>query len=280
MKETYYFSHDYNPTNDPKIVCLIGNYGGLGYGVFWRIIEMLHQEDENKLPLKLYIYEAIAKQMLTSAEQIKTIINSCLNEYELFSADDDYFWSNRVLRNIEKRQEISEKRRLSGKAGAIAKQMLASAKQSSTNISKGKERKGKEIIIKGSDKSPTPKEIVNDFFINPEKQLKISEELKKKGINEELIKIELNKFIMYWTEPDGSGKHQRWEKEKVFEINRRLTTWFSRVNQFTSTNTNTNNNNRKKNRDGQWCIKKFGNWVLESNPAINIDLRYYPELEN
>ena len=83
---------------------------------------------------------------------------------------------------------------------------------------------------------------------------------------------------MYWTEPDGSGKHQRWEKEKVFEINRRLTTWFSRVNQFTSTNTNTNN--RKKNRDGQWCIKKFGNWVLESNPAINIDLRYYPELEN
>ena len=70
------------------------------------------------------------------------------------------------------------------------------------------------------------------------------------------------------------------KKKKVFEINRRLTTWFSRVNQFTSTNTNTNNNNRKKNRDGQWCIKKFGNWVLESNPAINIDLRYYPELEN
>ena len=68
----------------------------VGYGVFWRIIEMLHQEDENKLPLKLYIYEAIAKQMLTSAEQIKTIINSCLNEYELFSADDDYFWSNRL----------------------------------------------------------------------------------------------------------------------------------------------------------------------------------------
>ena len=34
MKETYYFSHDYNPTNDPKIVCLIGNYGWL-----WSFLE-------------------------------------------------------------------------------------------------------------------------------------------------------------------------------------------------------------------------------------------------
>lgn len=36
---------------------------------------------------------------------------------------------------------------------------------------------------------------------------------------------------------------------------------------------------RKQNRDGQWCIRKFGQWYLESNPDIRVNLQYYPELE-
>ena len=39
------------------------------------------------------------------------------------------------------------------------------------------------------------------------------------------------------------------------------------------------NPDRKKNRDGQWCIRKFGQWYLESNQNVRIDLGYYPELE-
>lgn len=138
MKETFYFQHDYNPTSDPKITCLLGNYGGLGYGVFWRIIEMLHQEESHKLPHKKFIYEAIAKQMLANAEQIEAIINSCINDYELLQKDDLYFWSNRVNANISKREELSKIRQKAGRAGAIAK-------QSSAKPSKGKEIKGKEI---------------------------------------------------------------------------------------------------------------------------------------
>ena len=37
-------------------------------------------------------------------------------------------------------------------------------------------------------------------------------------------------------------------------------------------------NNRKQNRDGQWCIQKFGQWYLESDNSIKVDVRYYPEL--
>lgn len=40
------------------------------------------------------------------------------------------------------------------------------------------------------------------------------------------------------------------------------------------------NPDRKKNRDGQWCIKKFDQWYLENNPDIKVNLRYYPELED
>jgi len=39
------------------------------------------------------------------------------------------------------------------------------------------------------------------------------------------------------------------------------------------------NLDRKKNRDGQWCIRKFGRWYLESNPEVRVNLAYYPELE-
>ncbi len=37
---------------------------------------------------------------------------------------------------------------------------------------------------------------------------------------------------------------------------------------------------RKQNRDKQWCIKKYDNWVLERDNNIKVDLSYYPELEN
>jgi hypothetical protein len=39
-------------------------------------------------------------------------------------------------------------------------------------------------------------------------------------------------------------------------------------------------NNRRQTKDGLWCIKKFGQWYLENNPDVKVNLRYYPELED
>ena len=38
----------------------------------------------------------------------------------------------------------------------------------------------------------------------------------------------LNEFFLYWTEKSPKGKKMRFEKEKVFDPARRLSTWFSR----------------------------------------------------
>lgn len=43
---------------------------------------------------------------------------------------------------------------------------------------------------------------------------------------------EIKKFVMYWTEPTKSGKKQRWETEKTFDVKRRLSTWFSRADKY------------------------------------------------
>jgi len=141
MKETFYFPHDFEPTSDPKMTAMIGNLGGLGYGVFWRVIEMLHSSESHRLPCKQYIYEAIAKQMLANAEQIQAMLICFAKDYELLSTDGEFFWSERVFRNFEKRESISEKRREAGKKGAIAKQNLANAsKVKESKINKNKEK--------------------------------------------------------------------------------------------------------------------------------------------
>lgn len=145
-KETFYFSHDYDPTGDPKISAMLSEHGGMGYGCYWRIIEMLHSDDTHRLPLKKYIFIAIAKQMLISVENIEFFIKTCINDYELFLSDGELFWSNRVDSNIGKRGEISLKRAQAGRLGGInkanAKQIIAIAKQ---NVAK--EKKGNIFII-------------------------------------------------------------------------------------------------------------------------------------
>lgn len=140
-----YFSHDYDTTQNSKIICLLGDYGGIGYGMYWRIIELLHQNKDHKLMIKPYVIEAIAKQMLTSAEQVSKFVKDCCDKYELFATDGVSFWSERVFENILHRKSISEVRSMAGRAGAIAKQNLA-------NVSKGKESKVKNKREEKSEK--------------------------------------------------------------------------------------------------------------------------------
>lgn len=165
-KESYYFSHDYDPTGDPKMQAMLGSFGGMGYGIFWRIVEMLHAESSHRLKLKTYIYEAIAKQMLTTPKQVEELISYCIHTAELFLSDGESIWSNRVFRNIEKRDVISKVRSDAGKNGAIAKQIKAIAKQTSANgqQNEAKERKGKEIKEDVGIYAEVPTTMTNDDF--------------------------------------------------------------------------------------------------------------------
>lgn len=142
-KETFYFPHDFEPTSDPKIEALLSEYKAEGYGLYWRIIEMLHSNEQHKLPLKKYLFMAIAKQMLANAEQIEAFVRFCIDVAELLKSDGEFIWSDRVNRNIDERKRISLIRSTSGTLGAIAKQNNANAKQLP---SKEKKRKEKKVI--------------------------------------------------------------------------------------------------------------------------------------
>jgi len=161
MKESYYFAHDYEPTSDPKISALLAEFGAEGYGIYWRIVEMLHSNPDHKIPKKKYIFIALAKQLITNDNKIELVITYATDVCELFLPDSEFIISKRVMRNFEKREEISEKRSNAGKAGmqsrwGLDNKAITNGKHVITKNNKhnkGKEIKGKENIPK-NDFSP------------------------------------------------------------------------------------------------------------------------------
>lgn len=140
-KDTFYFSHDYNSRGDRKMVNLLMKAGVAGIGIYWCIVEMLYEEGGY---LMLSECERIAFELRTDSELVQSVIDS-----SLFEKDSEKFWSESVLRRIDKRKEKSAKTRES----ALSRWNNANALRtnSESNAIKGKESKGKK-----SDRGNTP----------------------------------------------------------------------------------------------------------------------------
>ncbi len=212
MKETYYFSHDYNSRSDNKIKRLILKHGFLGYGLFWAIIEDLYQ-NANALRTD---YESIAYDLRTDENTIKSIIN----DFDLFVFDKDNFGSLSVQRRLEERNQKSLKARESA----------------SKRWNKNKDN---------TNALPTQSEC-NAIKDNKEKEIKENESNKKISISERKINFRstlepflqtygkdmLNAFFLYWTEPNQSNTKMKFEMQKTWSISLRLSQWANRDKTF------------------------------------------------
>ena len=108
MNKSYYFAHDYNASNDAKVLFLRQQLGMEGYGIYWFIVEQLAQSG-GFLPLK--IIPVLAMQRQTQETKVKAVIEG----YELFQIDEDKFFSIRLLTHLSLRKQLSDK----GKEGAL-----------------------------------------------------------------------------------------------------------------------------------------------------------------
>ncbi|MDK2952008.1 MAG: hypothetical protein PWQ77_1673 [Kosmotogales bacterium] len=116
MKDAYYFSHDSNARNDPKILSLTLKYGVAGYGMFWILLENMRESENYKLEHKQYIYNSLAYQMHVTGEEVETFIKDCIDEFELFKSDGEFFWSESLLKRMDKFNDIREKRKKAAEA--------------------------------------------------------------------------------------------------------------------------------------------------------------------
>ena len=201
MKDTYYFSHDYNSRNDHKIKKLISKHGYLGYGLFWAIIEDLYN-NANALQMDC---ESIAFDLRTS----ENVIESIINDFDLFIIEGDNFGSLSVERRLKERDTKSLKARESAYKRWNKNKDNANALQTHSDCNAIKEKKvneSKEKENKVNDRIQTFKTKVFTYS------------------NIHSVDM-LNKFINYWSELNKSGTKMRFELEKTWEIEKRLTTW-------------------------------------------------------
>lgn len=101
MKDTFYFSHDYNARNDWKLVKIMMKHWLVGIGAYWCIVEMLYEE-------WWYIekdYDLLSYELRCDLLLIKSIVE----DYWLFKYSDESIYSESVIGRLAKRAEKSEK---------------------------------------------------------------------------------------------------------------------------------------------------------------------------
>lgn len=171
-RDVYYFSHDVNASNDPKIIVMKELCGVIAYAWWWILIEQLAVQEDYKLPMDKITFAGLAiafgmkqneanassnEAKASKSKQAEAFINLLINECELLETDGEYFWSASLIRrNLlrkNKQIEISRKRSEAGRLGGLksaeqrskTKQMLQANEANQANQAKGKERKGNNI---------------------------------------------------------------------------------------------------------------------------------------
>lgn len=161
MKDTYYFSHDYNARTDSKIIRLMIKYGFEGYGIYWAIIEDLYQ-NANALQMD---YDSIAFALRSDSEKVKSVIE----DFGLFVFENDTFGSLSVERRLNERNKKSKTARVTAfkRWGKDANGMPMHSERNANALkndaikeSKGKDKKESKFI------PPTLFEVVEYFSNN------------------------------------------------------------------------------------------------------------------
>lgn len=103
-KPILFFPHDTNSRNDQRLQKLAMLEGMRGIGIYWCLIEMLH---ENCGHIELKELERITYELHEEYKRITSVIN----DYDLFQKNETEFWSLRVNNNISDIMEKSNKAR-------------------------------------------------------------------------------------------------------------------------------------------------------------------------
>lgn len=118
-----YFSHDEDARNDNKIIKMFFDFrreaktmerteletlAALGaYGIFWSIVEYMHRN-----PFSTEDIEMLADELRINPQHIEKI----LNNFDLFREDEGFYISDRILRNLDRQVEKSEKSKKAAQA--------------------------------------------------------------------------------------------------------------------------------------------------------------------
>lgn len=151
-KDAYYFSHDSNARNDPKVVKLRLNMGWEGYGMYWALLEICKDNNTGDHPwtLEAESLNQLVMMLLNIDKNKATTLIATLKTSGLFTEEKGRFFSKSFVERMVIQDEKRRKSVENGKLGGRPKgkpvgfnQDNLQGNQSGTIIkeSKGKKRK-------------------------------------------------------------------------------------------------------------------------------------------
>ena len=267
MKNTNYFSHDYNTRFDEKIKKLIRIAWVEGYWVYWILIEDLYN-NANAMRLD---YEGIAYDMRVDIDVVKKVISECdlfvINEW-----DEPTFYSQWVVERLDKRLEKSASARASARSRwdkENANALQTDCDSNAIKESKWKERKEKEKTktwaeaheIESSSKlvsaidSISEQPIKNEWADTEEKKHSVYIDWTPKEVAEEI-----ENYIKFWNK---TYNEKRIITEKLSEAYKRMRKKYS----------------KKVFVDALMAYVEKKNWVTEKNFLLD-PLRFLTRKDN
>lgn len=226
MKE--YFSHDYCARNDPKLQEVLFEHGVAGLGVFWVLIENLYEQG-GELPL------SACKSIAFALHTESNIVESVVRDFNLFQNDGEKFWSNSVNARINKRNDITEKRKqaaLSSWLSRREKQMQSKSDAKVMDCNAIKENKIKEKNKSISNDIEREKAKTVKRFCPPTLQ-EVQSYIQEKGYS-----IDAEAFIAFY-----ESKGWMVGKNKMKDWRMAIVTWSKRDNRPAATRRSQTNKN-------------------------------------
>ena len=190
-KDVYYFSHDVNASNDPKIVAMESEFGVISYAWWWKLIEKLASSEDYRLPFKKYTFIALDKELgvlnknerpfnenerpfnenerpfnenerdLFCSNKSFLFINSLIHDFELLDCDDEYFWSPSLIRRQEIRRSKNEKKQEQRRLAGIKSGEARRKKGTKTNDRSTVVQRTSTVVEQNEQKERKGKEINN-----------------------------------------------------------------------------------------------------------------------
>lgn len=211
MKKSY-FRHDYNARNDIKLQSVITKYGAVGIGVYWIIVEMLYQNG-GELPLD------IARNISVAYFTDFKVVESVINDFDLFENDGNVFWSVRIRQAIDNTKKVSDARKAASRQRWSRKQEKPENPESRKTASHPPAKEELSLF-------PQPEEQKPDIPDNVPEEVPKQEEQKKRTyfkpptveevaayVKEKGYSVDAEQFVAFYESKGwiiGKNKMQKW----------------------------------------------------------------------
>lgn len=193
MKKSY-FRHDYNARNDIKLQSVITKHGAVGIGVYWIIVEMLYQNG-GELPLD------IARNISVAYFTDFKVVESVINDFDLFENDGNVFWSVRIRQTIDNTKKVSDARKAASRQRWSRKQEKPENPESRKTASHPPAKEELSLFTQ-------PEEQKKRTYFKPPTVEEVAAYVKEKGYS-----VDAEQFVSFYDSKGwmiGKNKMQKW----------------------------------------------------------------------